>query len=133
MSSTAITFLCSVSVRGVEKPDHLLALEFAGLSFNLSFLAFLSDFLFAACHLFTISDPCHFGKTKTIEVAVIWPKELKPVEYSLVIEPVAEVVVEPGPVGMVLVVVIMFEPVVIARPSVIALVILEPRSWRSLR
>ena len=56
-SSTASTYLCNVSVRGVEKPDLLLALEVAGFSFDLAFLAFPSDFLFVACNLSTISDP----------------------------------------------------------------------------
>ena len=53
-SSTPMYILCSVSVRGVEKPDHLLALEFAGLSLD---LAFSLDFKFVACHLLTISHP----------------------------------------------------------------------------
>jgi len=57
MSSTPIDFLKSVSVRVVEKPDRLLALEFCGLSLDLAFLTLSSNFLFVACHLFTISDP----------------------------------------------------------------------------
>ena len=57
MSSTPINFLCSMSVRGIEKPNRLLALEYAGLSLDLAFLAFSSDFMLAACHRLTISYP----------------------------------------------------------------------------
>ena len=44
-------------MRGVEKPDRLLPLELGRLSLDLAFLDFASDFIFAACHLLTISDP----------------------------------------------------------------------------
>jgi hypothetical protein len=88
-----------MSVWGVQKPDRLQALESSGLSFDLAFLAFSSDFLFAACHLFIIFDPCHFSKTATLEAIVIEPVE----EPVLIVGPVGMalvVVVIPGPVGM---------------------------------
>ena len=46
-----------MSVRGVEKPDRLLPLELGRLSLDLAFLDFASDFIFAVCHLLTISGP----------------------------------------------------------------------------
>jgi hypothetical protein len=112
-------------VRGVEKPDRLLALQSSDLSFDLAFLAFSLDFLFAACHLFKfLTLPCRFGKTATLEAtmigAVVEPFVIpRPVGMALV------VVVIPRPVGMALMVVVMFELAVIARPLVLALVILE--------
>ena len=48
----------------MENPDHLLAGEFARLSFDLAFLAFSSDFLFAVCNLFTISDSWYVRNTR---------------------------------------------------------------------
>jgi len=63
---------------------------------------------------------------------VVLAAEPWPVEFALVIGPVADhvvmtlmVVVIPGPMGMALVVVVMFEPTVIARLLVMVLVILE--------
>ena len=104
MSSTPIDFWKSVSVRGVEKPDRLLALEFCGLSLDLAFLTLSSDFLFAACHLFTISDPfCPFGKAAAFEAALIVTSKSGPVEYALVIGLLVEPVLIPSPVGMALV------------------------------
>ena len=93
--------LCSVSVRGVEKSDHLLALEFAGLSFD---LAFSSYFKFA-----------------TLKAALIGPSKPGPVEYALVIGSVAEQVVIPGPVVMALMVVVIPGPVVMALMVVVIL------------
>jgi hypothetical protein len=57
MSSTPATGWCSESVRGKEKPGHLMVLEFES-SFDLAFdLAFDPYFLFATCHISAISDP----------------------------------------------------------------------------
>ena len=80
--------------------------------------------------------PCSFGKAVTLEAALIGLAELGPVEYALVIGPVAELVVIPGPMGMALVVVVItrplvmalviLEPLVMAKPVVMALVTLEP-------
>ena len=102
-----------MSVWGVEKPDRLLALEFCGLSLDLAFLTLSSDFLFAACHLFTISDPfCPFGKAVAFEAALIVSSKLGPVEYALVIGLLAEPVLILGPVGMApVVLVVIWEPV----------------------
>ena len=56
MSPTPIFLMKSWSVRGSEMPGHLVALE-SETSFDLPFgLSFDLCLVFAACHLFTISE-----------------------------------------------------------------------------